>query len=92
MSFLWYSYIEGFQAYDIGADTTYERGTILSLDNEHTIAKVLHEVEPISTESSMGESNSKVKVVINYADHVKQQMTSTDYQQAANSSENDNQS
>ena len=40
----------------------------------------------------MGESNSKVKVVINYADHVKQQMTSTDYQQAANSSENDNQS
>ena len=54
-------------------DTFDQRGTIVSLDNEQTIAKVMCEVEPESTtgsSSNMGEP--KKKVVINYADHIKE--------------------
>ena len=65
-------YIEGYMPDPGSRDALSARGTILSLDNEHTIAKVMHEVEPMSTGSSSSVGKPKQKVVINYADTVKQ--------------------
>ena len=65
-------YIEGYMP-DLGSrETSSARGTILSLDNEHTISKLMHEVEPMSTGSSSNMGKPKQKVVINYADTVKE--------------------
>ena len=65
-------YIEGYMPDPGSRETSSARGTILSLDNEHTIAKLMHEVEPMSTGSSSNMGKPKQKVVINYADTVKE--------------------